>query len=84
MKEAGYALILEMKYSKDEILRKYLDSIYLGNNLYGLESVLSVYFSNKDPATLTEIEIIEIITRIHSPNLTKGSEEYAQKISERL
>lgn len=73
-----------MKYSKDEILRKYLDSVYMGNNLYGIESALRIYFNGKDPEKLTEDEIIEIITRIHSPNLTGGSEKYAQKISERL
>lgn len=44
VKEALYALQLEMKYSKDEILAMYLNSIYYGHGAYGIESAANMYF----------------------------------------
>lgn len=46
---------LEKEFSKDEILEAYLNSIYFGNNSYGIESASNNYFgkSAKD-LTLTE------------------------------
>ena len=35
---------LEKKYSKDEILEMYLNTIYFGHNCYGLESAAEFYF----------------------------------------
>ena len=36
--------ILSLKYSKEELLRKYLNSVYMGNGLYGIQSAIDVYF----------------------------------------
>ncbi|MGZ9586748.1 transglycosylase domain-containing protein [Paenibacillus marinisediminis] len=44
IKEALYALQLEMKYSKDDILAMYLNSIYYGHGAYGIESAANLYF----------------------------------------
>lgn len=84
IKESFYASILWLKYSKDEILRKYLNSVYMGNGLYGIQSAIDVYFWWKNPDTLTEAEIIEIITRIHSPNIGKDGYSYAEKVNNKL
>ncbi len=43
-KEAVYALAMEAKYSKDEILSVYLNRAYLGGGAYGAEAAAQRYF----------------------------------------
>lgn len=43
-KEAMYTLQLEMKYSKDDILRMYLNEIYYGHGAYGIDAASEMYF----------------------------------------
>lgn len=50
-KEAVYTLQLEMKYSKDDILRMYLNEIYYGHGAYGIEAASQMYFG-KSAASL--------------------------------
>jgi penicillin-binding protein 1A len=45
VKEAVLADRLERKYSKDQILQAYLNTIYLGNGAYGVEAAANVYFN---------------------------------------
>ena len=47
LKEIKLAQELEQNYSKDEILDTYLNSIYFGNNLFGIRSASSFYFDKK-------------------------------------
>ena len=44
--EAEEAMLLEEKYSKDQILELYLNEIYLGNGVYGLEAAAEQYFDS--------------------------------------
>lgn len=44
IKELFYALQLERKYSKDEILSMYCNSIYFGQGAYGIESAARTFF----------------------------------------
>jgi membrane peptidoglycan carboxypeptidase len=44
VKEAVLADRLERKYTKDQILQAYLNTIYLGNGAYGVEAAANVYF----------------------------------------
>lgn len=44
LKEIKLTKKLEKKYSKDEILEMYLNTIYFGHNCYGLESAAEFYF----------------------------------------
>ena len=44
IKEAVLADRLERKYTKDQILNAYLNSIYLGNGAYGVEAAANKYF----------------------------------------
>lgn len=44
IKEAMYTAQLEMKYSKDDILRMYLNEIYYGHGAYGIEAASQMYF----------------------------------------
>jgi membrane carboxypeptidase/penicillin-binding protein len=41
----------------------------MGNGIYGIQAVLDIYFQSKDIESLSHEEIIEILTRIHTPNL---------------
>ena len=50
--EAQDALRLEKEYSKDQILEAYLNTIYMGNQVYGYGTAAQYYF-NKTPSTLT-------------------------------
>ncbi len=43
-KEAVYALAMEVKYSKDEILSIYLNRAYMGGGAYGAEAAAQRYF----------------------------------------
>lgn len=44
IKEAVLADRLERKYSKEQILQAYLNTIYLGNGAYGVEAAANTYF----------------------------------------
>jgi penicillin-binding protein 1A len=44
VKEAALAVRLENKLSKDEILTDYLNVLYLGNNVYGVQAAARYYF----------------------------------------
>jgi 1A family penicillin-binding protein len=54
-KEAIYALAMEAKYSKDEILSIYLNRAYLGGGAYGAEAAAQRYFG-KHAAVLNPAE----------------------------
>ncbi|TAL23425.1 MAG: penicillin-binding protein, partial [Frankiales bacterium] len=44
IKEAGLAVRLENRLSKEEILTDYLNVLYLGNNVYGVQAAAKYYF----------------------------------------
>ncbi len=54
-KEAVYALAMELKYTKDEILSIYLNRAYMGAGAYGVEAAAQRYFG-KAAATVTPQE----------------------------
>ncbi len=54
-REAWLAMQLEQKYSKDEILAMYLNTVYYGEGAYGAESASLTYF-NKHANELTIAE----------------------------
>ena len=45
LREAALAYHLTRRWTKDQILRNYLNSIYFGNGAYGIESAARTYFS---------------------------------------
>ncbi len=53
--EMALAWQLERKYSKDEILDLYLNTVYFGSNAYGVEAAAQTYF-DKEPVDLTLAE----------------------------
>ncbi|MGH2767019.1 MAG: transglycosylase domain-containing protein [Actinomycetota bacterium] len=44
IKEILYAIKLEQALPKDEILRRYLNTVYFGNGAYGVEAAAQTYF----------------------------------------
>ena len=58
---------LEKRYSKDEILEMYLNTIYFGHNCYGLQSAAEFYFDKK-AEDLNLAESATIVGLLASPN----------------
>lgn len=65
--EFKLALDLEKKYSKNEILEKYLNTIYFGENCYGISSASKHYF-NKIPEDLTLNECAALAGLVKAPS----------------
>ena len=66
LKEAHITRQLEKNYSKDEILEKYLNIVYFGNGLFGIESASNVYFG-KSSKNLNLSEAAALAAIINSP-----------------
>jgi len=70
-KEAFYTLRLEDHYSKSDILEGYLNTIYYGHGMYGIEAASHYYFhKNARDLTLTEASILAGIPKgpsLYSP-----------------
>ncbi|MGH3024004.1 MAG: PBP1A family penicillin-binding protein [Gaiellaceae bacterium] len=59
LKEAALAWQLEQRWSKDRILTAYLNTIYFGNEAYGVEMAARVYFgSHADELTLPQAALL--------------------------
>lgn len=67
LKEIRLTGRLEKKYSKDEILEKYLNTIYFGHSCFGLKSAAEFYFG-KQPCELTLSDAAILAGLIKSPN----------------
>lgn len=65
--EVYRALALEKDYSKDEILEMYLNTIYLGNQCYGVQTASRTYF-HKDVSELTLAECACLISITNNPS----------------
>lgn len=65
--EAGMALRVEQTLTKEEILERYLNAIYLGNNAYGVGAAAKRYFS-KHPSELTLAESAMLAAIIAAPS----------------
>ncbi|MDA0285968.1 MAG: transglycosylase domain-containing protein [Actinobacteria bacterium] len=65
--QARYATMLEKEVSKKTILERYLNTIYLGNNTYGLQAAAEVYFG-KDVRELTLLDGAFLAGLIQAPS----------------
>lgn len=66
LKEMRYALSIEKKYSKDEILLGYLNIALFGRNIYGIESASKYYFG-KHAKDVTLPEAASLIAIVNWP-----------------
>nr|WP_277349609.1 transglycosylase domain-containing protein [Planosporangium thailandense] len=68
VQEMRYAVALEKKMSKKEILRRYLNIAYFGAGAYGVEAAARIYF-NKPAKQLTLTESAMIAGLVQSPEV---------------
>lgn len=66
IKEICYALEVEKKYSKEEIIEFYVNNIYFANNCYGIEAASQFYF-NKPAKELSLNETAYLCAIPNSP-----------------
>jgi len=67
LKEWKLTRALERKYTKDEILEKYLNTIYFGHSCFGIRSAAEFYFG-KQPQELTLSDSAILAGLVKSPN----------------
>tara|TARA_B100000902_G_scaffold23737_1_gene28570 strand:+ start:1167 stop:2933 length:1767 start_codon:yes stop_codon:yes gene_type:complete len=59
IKEIIISLVLDLKYSKNQILKLYLNNIYLGSGAYGVNEASQIYFGKLiTELTLSEVALI--------------------------
>src|SRR5699024_6394104 len=66
-KEAIMALKIDQELPKDEILSRYLNTIYFGRGAYGVQEASQAYFG-KDASELTDAEAALLVAVIPSPS----------------
>ncbi|MCI2285748.1 transglycosylase domain-containing protein [Colwellia sp. MSW7] len=71
IKEAMMAIIIEVRYSKDQLLEAYINEVYLGqhyaNGIYGFGLAAKFYFG-KTLAELTNEEIALLVAQVKGPS----------------
>ena len=67
LREARLALALEDRYSKDELLTRYLNIVYFGQNAYGVQPAARAYFG-VDAAALTLPQAALLAGLVQSPS----------------
>lgn len=88
IKEIFISFYLEKIRTKEEILELYLNSVYMGNGIYGFGTAAKYYFG-KEPKDLTLPEIALLVNTVKSPenfnpqNLS-GNYEKASIVLKRL
>ncbi|MBC9705746.1 MAG: transglycosylase domain-containing protein [Enterococcus sp.] len=89
VQEIKYAVYLEEKYTKEEILEMYLNTVYFGNRAYGLHAAAQTYFSTT-PDKLTLSQIATLVGVVNNPtiydpiNAPEGSEARKNMVLGRL
>lgn len=79
--ELSVAIAIERTYSKDEILEMYLNSVYYGENAFGIADAAQTYFG-KRPADLNLAESAMLIGVLPAPSAYSpitGSEKLAKE-----
>ncbi|MEI5583406.1 MULTISPECIES: transglycosylase domain-containing protein [unclassified Agromyces] len=66
LKEIRYAITLEKKYSKDEILRGYLNIAHFGGRVYGVQAAAQYYFRT-NARDLTLAQAASLIAIVNHP-----------------
>ncbi len=90
LKEGVVAVKLEKKYSKDEILGFYLNTVYFGKGAYGVDAAARTFFGH--PAkklTLEEsallaatIRVPEFYSKRENMGVTKGRRDFVLRVME--
>jgi len=87
IREALLAGYFSLTTDKDIILKKYLDSVYFWNHIYGLQAASENFFQKNDIQNLNEEEITLLITLLHNPSKDPDDpdfKKYFERVKERL
>ncbi|AMA50486.1 MULTISPECIES: monofunctional biosynthetic peptidoglycan transglycosylase [Flavobacterium] len=78
--EAYYTVLIELVWGKKRIMEVYLNSIEMGNGIYGAEAACQYWF-HKSSKSLTKYEAASIAAILPSPRKYKavGSSNYVEK-----
>lgn len=76
LQEVVLALWLEARLGKDEILSRYLSSVYFGDNVYGLRAAARHYFS-RQPEQLTVEQAAMLAGLLKAPSSLAPTENLA-------
>lgn len=68
---------LEEKYTKDEILKNYINKVYMGNGVYGMRTA-SLYYYGKE---LNELKPYELAIIVGTPNSPENYNPYGNEES---
>ena len=68
LRELKYAVALDARYSKDEILTAYANAVYFGNSAYGVEAAAKIYF-NTTAAKLTLPQAATLVGVLKGPSV---------------
>lgn len=82
LQELRFAITLEERMSKDDILRKYLNIVYFGSGTYGVEAAAKHYF-NTTAKELTLPQAAMLAGMVRDPNGFDPVEEPDQMVSRR-
>ncbi len=75
-KELMLAVELERRLTKPEILQRYINVIFWGGNVYGIQAASQAYFT-KNPIDLTLAEGLYLARLIPSPNARHNKDEFS-------
>ena len=78
LREAVLAVKLERKYGKQEILERYLNTIYLGRGAYGVQAAADAYFA-KDVGDLSVADSAYLAALIRQPDSGATEEAVARR-----
>ncbi len=79
--EVFMAIAVEQNYSKDQILDMYLNSVYFGENAFGVEDAAKAYF-NTTPDKLNAAQSAMLVGVLPAPSAyspISGNKEYAKE-----
>ena len=66
LRELLYAVRLEQRYTKDELLERYLNQVYFGDNAYGLAAASQTFFGLA-PDRLSPAQAATLAGKIEAP-----------------
>ena len=81
LREATLAVKLERKFDKEEILERYLNTIYFGRGAYGVQAASNAYF-DKDVSQLDMNEAAYLAGLIRAPEAADAEAGDADKTAE--
>ncbi|HYH50871.1 MAG TPA: transglycosylase domain-containing protein [Acidimicrobiia bacterium] len=82
IREVFYATALEERYSKKELLRRYLNQVYFGEGAYGIHAAAQAFFG-VDPAQLTPAQAAVLAGKIQAPSALDPRRDPERVISRR-